>query len=277
MLGLKFAPMTVLMVVTMWDHQHSLMQQHGLARIYDFKAGTGAAMTGRFDLLLHWVLYGNLLLTAPPTNRIWLFELYRWQLPISADAVRDLHAASYTVTGVYVCVYLGHLFWCLTHGYQLNPVKYLFIGASYFLWYFTAWHTDSALVFGIAHRLMHGLQYMVIVHFFMKRMKQRVPDKRTWWARKFGAGNVTALVVLGLIYLFIYQILVNAPLEPLGFGVVNFTAVYHAIPSLGLEAIEREAGYELFAETVINAAAMTHYYFDSFIWKVSDSKTQEGL
>ena len=28
---------------------------------------------------------------------------------------------------------------------------------------------------------------------------------------------------------------------------------------------------------VVNAAAMVHYYFDSFIWRVSEKTTQEGL
>ena len=53
--------------------------------------------------------------------------------------------------------------------------------------------------------------------------------------------------------------------------------VYGAIPELGLSAITHDIGYDLFAASVIQAAPMTHYYFDSFIWKVSDSKVQQGL
>src|SRR5687768_9507626 len=33
LLGVRFAPTTLLLVATLWDHQHSIMQQHGLARI----------------------------------------------------------------------------------------------------------------------------------------------------------------------------------------------------------------------------------------------------
>jgi hypothetical protein len=35
--------------------------------------------------------------------------------------------------------------------------------------------------------------------------------------------------------------------------------------------------YELFAMAMVDAVAMVHYYFDSFIWKVSDRTVQEGL
>src|ERR1043165_3255864 len=43
--GILLAPITFLMLMTLWDYQHSLMQQHGFARIYDFKAKAGAPST----------------------------------------------------------------------------------------------------------------------------------------------------------------------------------------------------------------------------------------
>lgn len=51
--GMAWAPITLILIITLWDHQHSLMQQHGFARIYDFKARTSAPSTGRFDLALN--------------------------------------------------------------------------------------------------------------------------------------------------------------------------------------------------------------------------------
>ena len=72
------------------------------------------------------------------------------------------------------------------------------------------------------------------------------------------------------------QLLINRPLDEFGFGVVNF-APYQAIPEFGLARLGYAGGYELFALTLISAYAMTHYYVDSFIWKVSDKKVQAGL
>lgn len=280
--GLVWAPMSLVLVITLWDHQHSLMQQHGFARIYDFKARAGAPSTPRFDLFLNWILYVNLLLTAPLFTQFWVREVYRWGLPISVETIRSIQLTSWTVTGLFGFLYLGHVCWCVKQGYPLNPLKYLFIGSSYFLWYFVAWLTTSFLVQGIAHRIMHGLQYIVMVHSYIRRKEDVKGEGRGLLARLVQPSTVWAFVLMSLFYAFIYQLLTNQPLRQFGFGVVNFTSEYftsqyHAIPSLGLSGITPAVGYDLFASMLISTAAMTHYYFDSFIWKVRDTKIQEGL
>ena len=277
LLGLKWAPLSTAMLVILWDHQHSVMQQHGFARIYDFKAGTGAPSTRNFDLALNWVLYINLLLTAPLFAQVWLRWLYRWDLPISASAVQTLQSASWIATAVFAGLYLIHVIWCLRRGYPLNPVKYYFIGASYFLWYFTAWHTASWLVYGIAHRLMHGLQYIVIAYVYFHRKAERTQEPIGIWAKLIRPRNIKAFVFLSIVYAFLFQIITLQPLDAFGFGVVNFTKGHGDIPELGLGGFGYRAGYDLFAVALMNTAALTHYYFDSFIWKVREEKTQEGL
>ena len=34
---IQWAPLSLVLIVTLWDHQHSLMQQYGFARVYDFQ------------------------------------------------------------------------------------------------------------------------------------------------------------------------------------------------------------------------------------------------
>ena len=75
--GLIYAPITLLLLVTAWDHQHSIMQQHGLSRVYDFKAKAGMPSTGRYDFALHWVLYSHMFLNAPMFRFLWVRELHR--------------------------------------------------------------------------------------------------------------------------------------------------------------------------------------------------------
>ena len=42
------------------------------------RRSTGSRTTGRFDLTLHWVLFGNMLVTSPLFNSAqWLNELAR--------------------------------------------------------------------------------------------------------------------------------------------------------------------------------------------------------
>ena len=86
-LGLQFAPISLLLLVTAWDHQHSIMQQHGLARIYDFKAGAGLKHTRRYDLALHCVLYAYMFLNAPMFRFLWIRELHRMRVPLSVAFV----------------------------------------------------------------------------------------------------------------------------------------------------------------------------------------------
>ena len=280
MMGHHWAPTTLLLVVTMWDHQHSIMQQHGFARIYDFKAGTGTPRTGRFDLAVNWVLYGNMFLTAPLFVQYWVRELFTWQVPVGVDAVQMLQGGSWAVTSGVLVAYGLHLVACLRRGDGVNPVKLLFLLASYAMWYVTAWHTDSILVFGIAHRLMHGVQYMVIVRVYLARKARDRGDAGGGLGLSLaGRGGLWRFVGISLLYAIVFQVVVGQPqpLETFGFGVFEFNSVYEAIPELGIGRFTSREMYALFATAMIDAVAMVHYYFDSFIWKVSDHRVREGL
>ena len=270
---LIYAPLTAVLVFALWDHQHSVMQQHGFARIYDFKARAGSPSTGKFDLGLGAALYLNMVLTAPLWVEIWIYQLYQWNLPISASTVQAIQWSSWTVTGTYLCVYIGHVVRCAYQGYAINPIKYLFILASYALWYFCSWHTDSLLVYGIAHRIMHGVQYIVIVYFYLEHKAERTEGR---W-RSLTNFSVWKFAVMALVYALLYQLVVGRPLEQFGFGIPSLFEQYSSIPEIGLEGISTTRAYDIYAATIANSFAMTHYYFDSFIWKVSDAKTQEGL
>jgi len=273
--GLMWSPLTLFILVTLWDHQHSLMQQYGFSRIYDYKAHTGAPSTGKFDLALNWILYGNMFLASPYWTQIWVYELHQWKLPLSASGVQNLHFASWSITIAYLFVYIGHLLWSVRHGHRLNPVKYLFIGASYFLWYFIAWRSTSLLLYMIAHRIMHGLQYDVIVYSYIRRKVSKTDNVRKLLANVARPGNVKVFILLGLLYAAAFSLLVGKELDEFAFGLVSVP--YDSLPELGISELVDMSGYQLFAATLINAVAMIHYYFDSFIWKVRDTKVQAGL
>ncbi len=274
----RLAPFALLLIVFLWDHQHSIMQQHGFARIYDFKAKSGAPWTPRWDFWLNWVLYGNMLLTMPLFTKIWVREFLRWHIPITVDAVHTLQVVSWTLTAVFACLYFGQNAWAVRRGYALNPYKYLFLFGSYFLWYFVSWHTGSVLVYGIAHRLMHGVQYIVIVYWFLRRRGKEKDQRRDIAARLVKPGNLLLFLGTALLYAFAFQLLTQQPLEQFGFGLVALMSHYQDVPETsGFEPMSYEVGYEMMAAIVINSVAMVHYYFDSFIWKVRERETQAGL
>lgn len=277
MLGLNWAPITLALLVMLWDHQHSLMQQHGFARIYDFKAQTGAPSTRRFDLALNWVLFGNLVITAPLFTEVWVREMYRWGLPVTAGGVRAAQQISWSATGIFALVYLAHIAWSLGKGYRLNPIKYVFLAASYFLWYALAWQTASFLVYAVGSKLMHGIQYIVIAYWYVRRRADRGGQVRWFSAFLARRGNVKAFLIFALFYAVLFKMIIGGGLEEFGFGVWNFTLPYDSIPEFNLDGMTLDRGYDLFAASLIEAAALIHYYFDSFIWKVREQTVQTGL
>ena len=274
--GLQWAPITLLLLVTAWDHQHSVMQQHGFTRIYDFKAGAGLDSTGRFDLGLHCVLYAYMFLNAPMFRFLWIREIHRMHIPISVDFVRMLLVASQIVLIGYLGVYAWHIWRTISSGATINPIKYAFIGASYFLWFYVSWHTSSILLYAVAHRLMHGAQYIVIVYSYMQRTAVQGSSRPGFWTRLVGQGRLRWFLLGGVAYAVLFQLIINRPLDEFGFGVVNF-APYPAIPEFGIPALDYSSGYALFSQMMIYTYGLMHYYLDSFIWKVRDKQTQRGL
>jgi hypothetical protein len=273
--GIRWAPMTLLLVAWTWDHQHSIMQQYGFARIYDFKAGTGAPSTARLDFYLNWVLYVNLMIVSPLYSEFWIRELYRFGLPISAESVYVVQNISVTVVCVFLIAYVIHLADSIRRGYSINLIKYLFIASSYFLWYFTAWWSQSVLVATIAHAIMHGVQYIVIVH---SSLRKKTGTRRTFTNWLVQPRNIAPFLLMCLLYTVLLQLISGQPLAAFGFGAIDFALDYSApIPQLGLEGYSTRQAHELFAALLIQGAPMVHYYLDSFIWKVRDENVQAGL
>jgi hypothetical protein len=275
--GLRWAPLTFAALVSLWDHQHSLMQQHGFARIYDFKAKSGTPTTGRWDLALNWILYGNLFFTAPMFTTFWVREAYRFGLNPTRQNVESVHALSWTAAGVFLAFYTVHVVRSVRSGYCVNPIKYIFIAASYFLWYFCGWQTASILVLGVAQRLMHGLQYIVMVYWYLRRKSEQHVKMNRVLYHSIRPGHVLAFAGMCAGYAVLYQLFAGRPLGYLGFGVVNLMTTYPAVRDLGLPALSEETGLELLTLVAVSSVDMIHFYFDSFIWKVRDIRVQSGL
>ena len=67
------------------------------------------------------------------------------------------------------------------------------------------------------------------------------------------------------------------PLEVFGFGVFRISEVDRTIESLKAVGMTDAMWQGLYAEILVAGFGMTHFYFDSFIWKVRDKKVQKGL
>lgn len=279
MLGLRYAPLTLVLLTTMWNQQHFLMQLHGFTRIYDFKARTVIPGVARWDLYLNWVLYLNMFLTAPLFVKFWIRELYRFDVNITAEGVRTLHLVSWTATIVFLAAYIANIIWATIQGHRINPIKYVFLGSTYLVLYVVAWHTASVLVHAIANMVIHGIQYNVIVYWYIRRQVEKTGQKRGLVTHLVRPGHGLAFVGICLLYAVVYQWLSGQPLDEFGFGLVNFMSMsnYEAIPTLGVEAMTAQTGFEVVATALLALPGTLHLYFDSFIWKVRDQGIRKGL
>lgn len=251
----RLAPFALLLIVFLWDHQHSIMQQYGFSRVYDFKAKTGAPSTPKFDLYFNWIFFVNMLVVSPLWSIYWLRLLHEWHLPLSTATVLLVQQISWTVTIGYGAVFLGHLVWCIYHGYPLNPLKYLFLLASYFLWYYTSFTTGYLLVFVIAHRIMHGIQYLVMVYFYNRNEVQRRGGDSRLLTYLGQPRHLKAFVFVCAVYALAFELLTKIEERGFSFG----------------------DDIDLLGYSLISSFALIHYYFDSFIWKVRRPEVQHAL
>ncbi len=257
---LHYAPLSLVLIVTLWDHQHSLMQQYGFARVYDFKANTGAPSTAKFDLFFSWIFFLNMLIVSPLFSTLWIRMFHEWHLLVDASQVQLIQNTSWMITCVYGVIWLLHIIWTVRKGYPINPLKYAFLGVSYFLWYFTSFATEYLLVYAVAHRIMHGVQYMVMVYFYNRHKVERGINDSLLINFVSRSGNVKAFLLMCVAYALVFHALTEGHVRDFGFGFVGFNA-----------------NFDLFSYSLLSSFALTHYYYDAFIWKVRKKEVQEGL
>jgi hypothetical protein len=275
-LGLKHAPLTTLLLIMLWDHQHGIMQQYGFGRIYDFKAQTGSPSTRNFDLYLSWALYGNMLLATPYWSEVWIMECYRWGFMITPDTVKLVQWLSNAMLVSMGIAYVAHLVASVRQGYKINPIKISFLASSYFLWYFVAYQHNSFIMFQVANRIMHGFQYNIIVYSYVRKKVGKQELKKGLMAAVGKPRNLVALLVLCAVYALGFNMIIGNGLEDFGLGLFEFKLSFDSLRDVsGILGVEDS--YGLFALAVMHSASVVHYYFDSFIWKVRDTKIQEGL
>jgi hypothetical protein len=257
---IKYAPLTLVLLVTLWDYQHSFMQQHGFARIYDYKARAGTTSTKSFDLAFNWVFFVNMLLVSPLFTTVWVRTLHEWRIPIGTETVALVQGLSWAVTALYGLVYIGHVIWCVRRGYPLNPLKYLFLFASYFLWYYISFTTSYLMVYMLAHRIMHGMQYNVIIYFFNRTRVERLGEDGDSAFLRYLAEvkNLKVFLLVCVVCTLVWIALTEGHMAPLGFGLAS-------------------ADLDLLSYSLVSSFAMIHYWYDAFIWKVRRNETQQGL
>lgn len=172
--GLLLSPLLLIVggiVAFFWDAHHSAMQNFGLSRIYDMKAGNGPQLLRRADLRLNWILYvGPLAAGASLMTHLHAFDDLR------GTSLRQLAALPGVMEGrlpsvslVAIIAYAGILLWAaidyraaMKAGYKPAAHKLALIGTTGLV-SLLAWGFSSPLVALVAINIYHAVQYFALV------------------------------------------------------------------------------------------------------------------
>jgi len=247
------------LILLVWGTWHGLMQTYGFMRIYDVRLGVNDRWTARLDhgLCLSVFVAGVVF----SDSRLFGVADAMWQagLPLfGPESVRWLRMAVGTAG---VCVGVAYAInQVRLHrlGVPLSWIKLLLIGTTgWFYWYTGRLSTN--LLIGLAmFEIYHAVQYYAIVWIYNRKLLQRAGNR-------FGP--------LGFLFrdrwtmLGIYLAAIGAYSSIRYFSVDANAYVFRG----GSE----DAHQWLVAMFV--TSSFLHFYFDGFIWKVSEKKTQQNL
>jgi len=159
------------LLVVFWDVHHTAMQNFGLGRIYDMKAGNDAHALRRTDLALNWALYiGPIAAGASLLSHFAGFGALRTiDLAAIAAAPGVIESHSILIRDLAIAAWIGTILAAIliyanekSHGYRLPAHKAALLlstgGVSIAAWGFAPPFMAFAIV-----NLFHAMQYFAIV------------------------------------------------------------------------------------------------------------------
>ncbi len=247
------------LILLIWGTWHGLMQTYGFMRIYDVRLGVNDAWSARLD---HWLCVVVFVAGVVFSDaRVYGVANAMWQsgLPLFGPnvlyVVRSLVAAAGIGT---VILYAINLLNRKKAGHPVSWIKLWLVGITgWFYWYTGRLSTN--LLIGLAmFEIYHAVQYYAIVWIYNRRLMERAGNRFGPLGFLFRNSRTMLCVYLAAI------------------------AAYSSIRLLASDANEyvyqpgsEDAHQWLMALFV--TSSFLHFYFDGFIWKVSERKTQENL
>jgi hypothetical protein len=224
-------------IAILWDIHHSAMQNFGLSRIYDLKAGNAPERLRMTDLRLNWFLYvgpiaagAGLMLHLHALDRLnntslgaiaRLPGLLEGKLSIIAVVAMSLWAGA---IGMAVTDYSS----AMADGYRMPPHKLALIITTGFV-SLIAWGFSSPLVALVSINIYHAIQYFALVWLKEGARMTALAPKRKW----------TAVVIFGCLCAL--------------FGIAYSFAAAANVKWLG---------------GIFLACSILHFWYDGFVWSV---------
>jgi len=247
------------LILLFWGTWHGLMQTYGFMRIYDVRMGINDRWSARLD---HWLCLMVFIAGVVFSDaRVFGIAQGMWQsgLPLFGPELLNWLRLVVGVVGLFVLIaYLLNFLTRRQRGEPVSWLKLLLIGTTGWFYWYTGQLSTNVLI-GIAmFEIFHAVQYNAIVWIYNRRLFHRAGER-------FGP--------LGFMFrdrwtmLGIYLAAIGA------YGSIR----YFTVDASGYVFRGGNLETHQWLVAIFVASSILHFYFDGFIWKVSEKKTQENL
>jgi hypothetical protein len=241
------------LVVFGWGLWHGFMQAHGIARIYDAKAGSVDAATIRLDFLLLGCWFLAVVLLSPLRLPQLVGFLYDCGLPpVSPGLVHGLQVAAVVATVGVSGAWVVHALRRTRAGSPPSPLKLALHLSTIAFWTFCNLSIGHVLLAILMFEIFHDVQYLAIVWIFNRRRADGDP----------AAGAFTRFLFRQRGYLVVLYVGMVA-----GYGSLNLLA----------GGMHDAYGFDGLLGGLVSASTLLHFYYDGFIWKLRESETSRTL
>jgi tetratricopeptide (TPR) repeat protein len=239
------------LVLMLWATWHVIMQTYGLMRIYDLKRGIRDAMSARLDFSVCMAVFVAGILFSQTRVFSILETIGQVGLPLGPPAtIAVLRWALGIAAGLVMLGYAIHaMVQAQTHGPSWPKIALLLMTG----WlYWSCGSVSTNLLIGVAmFEIFHAAQYDALVWSYNRRLADRAGES---------FGPLRYLFRKGWLSLAVYLLMIVA------FGSIKWTA----------EVINPSLAKTLLLTVLFTSTAL-HFYFDGFIWKVSERGTQQNF
>jgi Flp pilus assembly protein TadD len=247
------------LVLLIWGTWHGLMQTYGFMRIYDIKRGVQDRWSARLDHWLCLIVFISGVVFSDA--RVFGIANAMWQsgLPIvGPDWLKWTRVGVAVIAAIVLTAYCINLVRQTRAGMRISWIKLLLIGITGWFYWYTGRLSVNVLI-GIAmFEIFHAVQYYAIVWIYNRRLFNRAGEK-------FGP--------LGFLFSDRWTML---GLYLAAIGAYSSIRFFTVDANAYIFSGTNENAYQWLVALFVTSSFL-HFYFDGFIWKVSERKTQDNL
>jgi len=247
------------LILLLWGTWHGLMQTYGFMRIYDLRQGADERTSARLDQALCVAMFVAGVVMSD--TRMFSMAGAMWQSGLPLFGPQTLAAMRWAVglaCGGVAIAYLGHLARRVRTGAPINWVKLLLAGTTGWFWWYCG-RLSTNLLIGVAmFEIFHAVQYNAIVWVYNRRLLLRAGER-------FGPLGFLFRDRLSMIGVYLAAI-----------GAYSSIRFFTAAPDDRMFSGDLDGAHQWLVAWFV-ASSLLHFYYDGFIWKVSQPGTRDNL